>query len=151
MLYFAFCTAAFYWCLQCFGSRSAWWTSATAACRVASRVLDMGIYCAAQLCLTDHSHSRTGVQSYGSNEDSGNRQNKVMRAFSLTVLCVRGSCCLCTWYINRYWVLSPGMRQCAKACNFVFFYRSFKTYFEKTYTLSLELQIRPTAVSLEIY
>lgn len=46
----------------------------------------MGIYCAAQLCLADHSHSRTGVQSYGSNKDSGNGQNKVMEAFSLTVL-----------------------------------------------------------------
>lgn len=46
----------------------------------------MGIHCAAQLCLTDHSHSRTGVQSYGSNQDSGNGQNKVMKAFSFTVL-----------------------------------------------------------------
>lgn len=44
----------------------------------------MGIYCAAQLCVTDHSYSRTGVPSDGSNKDSSNRQNKVTKAsFSL--------------------------------------------------------------------
>lgn len=46
----------------------------------------MGIHCAAQLCVTDYSYGRTGVPSDGSNKDSSNRQNKVMKAFVLTVL-----------------------------------------------------------------